>query len=303
MELDMREHPKDGLPVDDDRYNTHHHPQADIIAALGAHAGDFTHADPPRHLYAYAAFASAITASQKIHASKCNTLTLPTFSLHELDVQFMRLYNNRKVGVDEILDDMTSAIKSCCGVIFDSTVVPQRYFVRLPDASPKDSPHWGLVTTLKELLALLCTSMRARNQITDQLALSQGLTVFLRPWDDGIVEGVEFRVFVPPPLTNDRGFKVSAISQYVWHKPLSVQDSERVKEIAEIAAKDAPTLLDVIVTAAVAGDTIDGFTASRLHYGHRDQDGLEGSAAGRDQSLWCYEPLWKLSVSLDFRRE
>ncbi|KAK5171858.1 uncharacterized protein LTR77_003494 [Saxophila tyrrhenica] len=88
--------------------------------------------------------------------------------------------------------------------------------------------------------------MRAKRQIDEALACDEGLIVFLRPLDPEVTEGVDFRVFVPPPLKADNDFK----------------DRQIMLVVAENAVKSALQVVPVIAAAAKAGGTFDGL---RLH--------------------------------------
>lgn len=88
----------------------------------------------------------------------------------------------------------------------------EKWFVRLNEASPKDGKFGcGPLRSAADIVTSLATSMRARRALLTMTQMEKGDTLYLVPWQKDWNEGNEFRVFV-------YNRKVTAISQYVWHK-------------------------------------------------------------------------------------
>jgi hypothetical protein len=101
-----------------------------------------------------------------------------------------------------------------------SEASPPRYFARYDAASPKDSPLDAPLTSPSAVVAQLATSQRSHNSLSDALALDSPIHIYFMPWDETMDTRREYRVFCAPTSDyNPRPNRVTAVSQYSWHKP------------------------------------------------------------------------------------
>ncbi|KAI4595685.1 hypothetical protein KJ359_006675 [Pestalotiopsis sp. 9143b] len=100
---------------------------------------------------------------------------------------------------------------------------PQGLFMRLDACSAKDGarrdPDKASLDSPQDVLHLLVTSTRARNAMVASLDRGAPIVVYFLPFDARMGSANEYRVFCPPG-----GKKVSAISQYQWHKPWKLEN-------------------------------------------------------------------------------
>lgn len=154
----------------------------------------------------------------------------------------------------EVLDDLIESWRSTTpgkqiSQLFDGE---KRWFIRLDQMSPKDSPLGGKLpcTTLEDVITKVCSSMRAygclQREMEDAKVCGRDVDVkiVVNRWDEEMDAAYEFRVFVPPPrvrLENRRvdevglrDLRISAISQYRWVLPFQSPFPDRgVEETAE----------------------------------------------------------------------
>ncbi|KAI0975173.1 hypothetical protein F4678DRAFT_469810 [Xylaria arbuscula] len=104
----------------------------------------------------------------------------------------------------------------------DEDIVPG-LFMRLAACSAKDGmqtiPGNPALRSVEDILLLLLTSLRARNALFD--AIEEGIEIielFFIPWNSRMRSEREYRVFCPPFRLGDSP-RISAVSQYRWHKP------------------------------------------------------------------------------------
>jgi hypothetical protein len=86
--------------------------------------------------------------------------------------------------------------------------------------------------------------MRANGRL--QNANRANVQLISNPWNDRMDPAREFRVFVPPPAvpTHHLGevsdnFRISAISQYRWHRPLQPPPGFTIEQVVERVALGA----------------------------------------------------------------
>ena len=106
----------------------------------------------------------------------------------------------------------------------------KNWFIRLDACSLKDAAYEigpGAVdrgsqplTKVKQLAHRLASSARGITSVNDLSRLGGDVKVFLLPWDESVKIEYEYRVFCPPPQQRkeEEGFRISAVSQYRWHK-------------------------------------------------------------------------------------
>ena len=100
----------------------------------------------------------------------------------------------------------------------------RKWFMRLDQMSPKDSPFGGKLptTTLEHVVVKTCSSMRAWNCLQKEQADAAShnrdikIELVLNPWDEKMDTTSEFRVFVPPPAARGaadevREFNISTV--------------------------------------------------------------------------------------------
>lgn len=112
---------------------------------------------------------------------------------------------------------------------------PPRYFARYDAASPKDSPLDAPLTSPSAIVDQLATSQRSYSSLTDALALDSPIHIYFMPWDEAMDTRREYRVFCSPTSEyNPRPNRVTAVSQYSWHKPSLLAEHPREKIEAEM---------------------------------------------------------------------
>ncbi|KAI0430129.1 hypothetical protein F5Y09DRAFT_308538 [Xylaria sp. FL1042] len=99
---------------------------------------------------------------------------------------------------------------------------PDGLFMRLEACSAKDGaqgiPGNSALRSVDEILLLLLTSVRARNAHLNAFEAGiKAFELFFTPWNGRMRSEREYRVFCPPFCPEDSP-RISAISQYAWHK-------------------------------------------------------------------------------------
>ncbi|KAI1750337.1 hypothetical protein F4782DRAFT_509986 [Xylaria castorea] len=102
------------------------------------------------------------------------------------------------------------------------TFPPEGLFMRFDACSAKDGvqkiPGNSALRSVNEILLLLLTSLRARNALFDTIEEnSKVFELFFMPWNSRMRSEREYRIFCPPFRSAD-SLRISAISQYRWHK-------------------------------------------------------------------------------------
>ncbi|KAJ7354406.1 hypothetical protein DFH08DRAFT_854787 [Mycena albidolilacea] len=110
-------------------------------------------------------------------------------------------------------------------------------------------PHTSRATTLcrrktplpgdpsrpRRLVEQLATSKRSRQAISNALEDNLPIRIYFMPWDDAMDMQREYRVFCAPTSAyNPRPSRVTAVSQYVWHKPSALADLSHPQIEAEM---------------------------------------------------------------------
>ncbi|KAJ6465505.1 hypothetical protein C8R47DRAFT_1154861 [Mycena vitilis] len=110
-----------------------------------------------------------------------------------------------------------------------------RYFARYDAASPKDSPLDAPLTSASAIVDQLATSQRSHNSISDALERGNPVHIYFVHWDDLMDTRREYRVFCAPTSAyHPRPARVTAVSQYSWHKPSLLADLPRMQIETEI---------------------------------------------------------------------
>ncbi len=143
--------------------------------------------------------------------------------------------------------------------VFESLIFPpEGLFMRLEACSAKDGaqkiPGNSALRSVQEILLLLLTSLRARNALFNALeGDAKVFELFFTPWNGRMRSEREYRVFCPP-FRPAESLRISAISQYRWHKQwlfhlasdeLRKQAVEKVAEGSNAIRKQIAKGLDV----------------------------------------------------------
>ncbi|KAJ6519308.1 hypothetical protein C8R45DRAFT_950953 [Mycena sanguinolenta] len=111
-----------------------------------------------------------------------------------------------------------------------------RYFARYDASSPKDSHIKGPLTSAQAVVEQLATSHRSRHALKEALSEDSPVRVYLMPWDDTMDTRREYRVFCAPTSAyHPRPSRVTAVSQYSWHKRSLLADLPPAQLEAEMA--------------------------------------------------------------------
>ncbi|KAJ9138324.1 hypothetical protein NKR19_g7883 [Coniochaeta hoffmannii] len=125
----------------------------------------------------------------------------------------LQLQTVNRMFADDIDDEIKPLLRK------QLTFPPEGLFLRLDACSPKDGAHAVpgrmALHTVEEVILRLVTSRRARNSLFNSLNDGyQTFDLFFMPFDDRMRSDREYRVYCPPGAK-----KITAISQYQWHKP------------------------------------------------------------------------------------
>ncbi|KAH7342654.1 hypothetical protein BKA65DRAFT_552268 [Rhexocercosporidium sp. MPI-PUGE-AT-0058] len=168
-----------------------------------------------------------ITRSQGMPTSSIQHITLtPPQTQLILDASQASLHTRE---LNRLLTEELSDLESAFTTL---SFPPEGFFLRLDECSPKDGVR-GIspLRSADEIILRLTTSHRATNAMIRQKEKNGGFVelVFL-PYDAKMDTVKEFRVFCAPP-----DGRITAVSQYKWHKP------------SFLSARQ-PVILDAIVT-------------------------------------------------------
>ncbi|KAF1849812.1 uncharacterized protein K460DRAFT_390464 [Cucurbitaria berberidis CBS 394.84] len=240
------------------RFSTADHSREEILPIV-PETPTFKHEPPPWKPYGYTLWHRLVARSQSM--TDYHEVTIPSFlyedlmTCHSAWVSSGRIHTSLLNEVIETWQSTKSGKKLM--PLLDGT---KKWFIRLDQMSPKDSPVSGKLpsSTMEDVLTKLCTSMRAYGclQREEQDAKKEEremvLKLVLNPWDEGMDPGREFRVFVPPPAArgekiNAELLAVSAISQYRWPYVFEAPWGWSLERIAELVQDGAQKVLDEIV--------------------------------------------------------
>jgi hypothetical protein len=242
------------------RFNTADHTHSEITSVV-PESENFKHEQPPWSLYEYAVWHSLVTKSQNL--TDCHSFTIPSFLYDDLMTYFSAwmVGGTRTSLLDDIIETwtFTRSGKELARVLDGS----RRWFIRLDQMSPKDSPLGGTLpsSTFRDVVTKICSSMRAygclqsAKEDVERKGTGQGLKVqlFLNPWNEEMDTAKEFRVFVPPPAARGvreptvEDLRVSAISQYRWHSVFQQPYGFSLEHIVDCVLKGSrDVLMDIV---------------------------------------------------------
>lgn len=212
-------------------FNTHHHSHDDISLLVP----EFPHSKPEDSVHdpwiLLSPWLDLISSSQGFNLeTDIHRILLPRiFCTRVLRASTVALIMGRLATSDE--EDLSESFPKTTtdGILLDSLfsqVQTKKFFVRMDTCSLKDAVIGrGPVNNVKDLWTRLATSARGTTGIASlrstelssqhAVAEEQPVYMYLLPWREAMNTSLEYRVFCAPG-----GFgKISAISQYSWHKP------------------------------------------------------------------------------------
>ncbi|KAI8948040.1 hypothetical protein F4801DRAFT_558465 [Xylaria longipes] len=162
---------------------------------------------------------------------------------------------------EEIDEEIVPAFESL-------TFPPEGLFMRLDACSAKDGvqkrpgmpavPGTSALHSVNEILLLLLTSCRARNALFGTLeGDAEVFELFFTPWNARMRGDREYRVFCPPFRPAD-SLRISAISQYRWHREwLFFAPGERRNQAVEKIVEGIDGITKQIAAELDAEDEMD----------------------------------------------
>ncbi|KAJ6562824.1 hypothetical protein DFH09DRAFT_490566 [Mycena vulgaris] len=184
----------------------------------------------------YGRWIDLIVRLRNIDPNVVHTLTLtPYYAKTLLNASTVAMLTGRisNLHKDDLLDP--SPFDNLFPKLAAAEAVPPRYFARYDAASPKDSPLNAPLTSPSAVVAQLAMSQRSHNALSDALALDSPIHIYFMPWDETMDTRREHRVFCAPTSEyNPRPNRVTAVSQYSWHKPSLLAELPREQIEAEM---------------------------------------------------------------------
>ncbi|KAM5439817.1 hypothetical protein MferCBS31731_004227 [Microsporum ferrugineum] len=229
-----------------DEFNTRGHSHEDINALI-PETLDLKHVKPSLFPTLYQHWAPLIMSTQGVQ--EWHLFELPRYLAFEMTEAFKVWCARMSIG-DAAISDLTDEFpkQSTAGVETDRVFRSgQQWFLRLDSCSTKDGANGtDPITSLRDLVVQLCTSMRGRRAILDTLqACQEKPQLFLVPYNKLMDPSREFRVFCPPPKGD-----IAAISQYRWTSPLVVCSLENATKVAEQVYRDSLEIHSKIIRTA-----------------------------------------------------
>jgi hypothetical protein len=243
------------------RFNTTHHSHDEIVKVV-PEAPYFTHVLPPWTPYSYTIWRELVAKSQGLNNH--HIFNVPSFICDDLMLlhsSWLRSSDISTAKVESVIENWSSSKSGkILAALLDGT---QRWFIRLDQMSPKDSPLGGDLpsSTFVDIITKICSSMRAFGCMQSAKEDSERggdesgprLQLILNLWNDEMDPAKEFRVFVPPPAA--RGIaephiddlEISGISQYRWHQTLQITPGRTAKWVVDRVAEGAQSMLADVV--------------------------------------------------------
>ncbi|KAI0393019.1 hypothetical protein F5Y17DRAFT_332015 [Xylariaceae sp. FL0594] len=222
-------------------------------------------ARPPEAPYSFKRWLPLILCSRGLPPSSAQVVSLTLsqarllLRVSEASILIRRL---NRIYLEELEEYIVPAFASL-------TFPPEGLFMRLDACSAKDGqqkiPGSRALRSVDQILLLLLTSQRARNALAhalDDVKEGRGgdkaFELFFTPFSPRMQSDREYRVFCPP-FHPAESLRVTAISQYRWHKPwlfASSSEEERQRAVERIV-RGVETIARQIAKDVVAGDEID----------------------------------------------
>ncbi|KAK0191436.1 hypothetical protein F5146DRAFT_1048625 [Armillaria mellea] len=225
-----------------DEYNTHMH-SYDSIQSVILRAPDsvLVHRRPDMTVEHLTNWVDLIMATRHENPANVHVFHLPPVFVAEI-LAAANVWMFRKREPQEI-NELISMFPclTAAGIPTPSVFATKEYFLRLDFCSAKDSEaSISGVDNVAGIIETLYKSRRACGALADELERRKGQPVklFLLPFNHDIDPAREYRVFVPP---SESVLRISAISQYRWHKAFYEADQSvamcRAKEVYEGAIR------------------------------------------------------------------
>ncbi|KAF3047308.1 hypothetical protein E8E11_009032 [Didymella keratinophila] len=171
------------------RFNTAHHKLADISPVIHE-AINFKHEQPPWTAYGYVISQPLIAHSQGLRDS--HVVQIPTFLMEDLMRCHAAWVTTNAFPPDLIKETVETWKSTKKGKDLTSLLDGEKkWFMRLEQMSPKDSPFGGKLptTTFEDVVIKMCSSMRAWSSLQNERldAQKEGrddkIDLILNPWD------------------------------------------------------------------------------------------------------------------------
>ncbi|KAH7094566.1 hypothetical protein FB567DRAFT_510478 [Paraphoma chrysanthemicola] len=241
------------------RFNTADHSRYEILRMLPESAS-FKHFTPPWDPYGYTLWQPLIARNQRMTES--HIVSIPSFLYEDMMRCHAAWITTGKIE-GHILEDIVETLKSTMSGKLLAPLLDgkKQWFIRLDQMSPKDSPLGGDIpsSTFADVIVKLCSSMRAygclqrMKQVAEENDMELAVKLILNPWNESMDPAKEFRVFVPPPAARRiskptvSDFRISAISQYEWHKAFQVPYNLSLDQVADKVYVGALGLMPILV--------------------------------------------------------
>lgn len=228
-------------------FNTHHHSHHDISLLVP----EFAHLKPEDSTHdpwiLLSPWLDLIFLSQGFNLeTDIHRILLPKiFCTQVLRASTVGLIMGRLATSDE--EDLKESFPQTTtdGTMLDNLVSlnqTNKFFVRMDPCSLKDAViGHGPVKNVKDLWTRLATSARGTTGLASLrktassshhlLAEEQPIYMYLLPWRESMNTRLEYRVFCAPGGSG----KISAISQYCWHKPWyhALESDEKQEQVVQ----------------------------------------------------------------------
>ncbi|KAK0490521.1 hypothetical protein IW261DRAFT_18372 [Armillaria novae-zelandiae] len=235
--------------LENDEYNTYAHSYESIQSIIPrAPDSALVHRMPDMTVEHLTNWVDLIMATRHEDPANVHVFHLPPVLVTEI-LAAANVWVFRKREPPE-MNDLVSMFPhvTAAGIPTSFVLAAKEYFLRLDICSPKDSEaEIPSVDDVAGIIEMLYKSRRACRGLANELERRKGhpVNLFLLPFNHDIDPAREYRVFVPP---SQSVLRVSAISQYRWHKPFYEADRStamcRAKEVYEGAIRILGLILE-----------------------------------------------------------
>ncbi|PBL02031.1 hypothetical protein ARMGADRAFT_1158630 [Armillaria gallica] len=235
--------------LETDEYNTHAHSYESIQSVIPRTPDSvLVHQMPDMTVEHLSNWVDLIMATRREDPAHVHVFHLPPVLVAEI-LAAANVWVFRKREPPE-MDELVSLFPrlTAAGTPASSVFATKEYFLRLDFCSAKDSEaEISSVEDVAGIIEMLYKSRRACGELANELERRKGqpVNLFLLPFNHDIDPAREYRVFVPP---SESVLRVSAISQYRWHKPFYEANQSaamcRAKEVYEGAIRILELILE-----------------------------------------------------------
>lgn len=217
-----------------DKFNTYLHSHQEISSVI-PETHELKHVKPDREPGLFRHWITLIMFSQGVKHGGWHVFELSRFLAREI-TDACCVWCARNALNHDTVEDLIEIFpgKTRDGVPKEEVFKEGRkWFLRFDACSAKDSAaRSSVVQSAADIINRACTSLRAAQALEDILNNEsdpfQKANIFLVPFNPAMDPSREFRVFCPPLVG-----RISAISQYNWHKPSTTMSLEDVAKRAE----------------------------------------------------------------------